>query len=252
VKSPTPLTAAYSHRDCELSPPLWQSLQHGFHHIEADVYCLFGEAFVAHDLHKLRPWKTLESLYLEPLRTHVQNNGKLFNDRVNLYLFVDVKTPATSSYHILHNLFQRDKDIVTQFKSDDVNERPVTIVISGNRLSYDDMQSQLERYAVLDGRLENLGVHTDPHVMPFISDNWHENFRWQGEGEMPKSKLEKLQHIVKTAHLHQQKVRFWGTPNQVIRERENVWKVLLGQGVDLINTDDLNGLQKFLESEKYC
>jgi hypothetical protein len=68
------LPRAYSHRDCELSPPLWHSLQHGFHHSEADVYCLFGRVFVAHDPQQLRPWKTLERLYLEPLRTHIQKN----------------------------------------------------------------------------------------------------------------------------------------------------------------------------------
>jgi Glycerophosphoryl diester phosphodiesterase family len=246
LENTQPLTKAYSHRDCELSPPLWPSLQHGFHHIEADVYCLFGKVFVAHDPQQLRPWKTLERLYLEPFRTHIKNHGQLFEDKTKLYLFVDVKTPASSSYRIFHKLLERYKDIVTQFKPDASNDKPVTIVISGNRLSYKEMESQLERYAVLDGRLEDLGVHTNPHVMPFISDNWRKHFRWQGAREMPKDDLEKLQHIVKIAHQHNQKVRFWGTPDKPSEERMKVWTVLLEQGVDLLNTDDLEGLRGFL------
>jgi Glycerophosphoryl diester phosphodiesterase family len=241
-----PLLRAYSHRDCELLPPLWQSLQRGFIHVEVDVYCFFGQVFVAHDLHQLRPWKTLERLYLEPLRHHVQQHGKLFDDETKLHLFVDVKTPASSSYHILHTLLQRYRNIVTQFKFADANDKAVTVVVSGNRLPYNDMQSQLERYTVLDGRLEDLGTHTNPHVMPFISDNWRDHFRWQGEGDMPTAELERLQRIVRTAHQCGQKVRFWGTPDKPSEARENVWTVLLGQGVDLLNTDDIAGLKTFL------
>jgi hypothetical protein len=248
LETTRPLTKAYSHRDCELNPPLWISLKHGFTHIEADVYCFLGQVFVAHDPEQLHPWKTLERLYLEPLRAHVQkNSGQLFYDTTKLHLFVDVKTPARSSYRILHKRLQRYKDIVTQFKPDGVNDKPVTIVISGNRLSYNEMQNQLERYAVLDGRLEDLGAHTNPHVMPFISDNWRKHFRWQGVGEMPKDELEKLQYIVRVAQQHNQKVRFWATPDQPSEERERVWMMLLEQGVDLLNTDDLEGLRSFLE-----
>jgi hypothetical protein len=158
-----PLSRAYSHRDCEFNPPLWVSLQHDFHHIEVDVYCLLGQVFVAHDPHKIRPWKTLERLYLGPLQQHLRQHGKLFA-KEKLYLFVDVKTPAHPSYQTLHTLLQRYQDIVTEFKKDD--NKPVTIVISGNRLSYDDMQGQLGRYAVLDGRLKDLGTPPIPRSCP--------------------------------------------------------------------------------------
>lgn len=39
----------------------------------------------------------------------------------------------------------------------------------------------------------------------------------------------------------QRKPRFWGTPDEA-----NVWKALNDAGVDMINTDDLPGLRKFL------
>jgi hypothetical protein len=244
-----PLTHAYSHRDCELNLPLWVSLAHGFTHIEVDVYCLFGNIFVAHDVQQLRPRKTLEKLYLEPLRNHLQkNNGQLFNDKTKLYLFVDMKTSAKSSYDILHRLLLRYNDIVTCFTPEQANDKPITIVISGNRLPYEVMEAQRERYAVLDGRLEDIDLQRRLHVMPFISDNWQKQFRWQGFGTMPSYEQEKLQHILHAAHAHGQKVRFWGTSDKKGEERENLWKVLLAQDVDLISTDDVAGLKEFLET----
>ncbi|MEE3055365.1 MAG: hypothetical protein VYB34_16660, partial [Planctomycetota bacterium] len=39
--------------------------------------------------------------------------------------------------------------------------------------------------------------------------------------------------------------RFWATP-----EDPAVWKTLLEAGVDLVNTDDLPGLRKFLLEQK--
>jgi hypothetical protein len=41
-------------------------------------------------------------------------------------------------------------------------------------------------------------------------------------------------------------VRFWATPDDRSQLREAVWRELVLAGVDLINTDDLEGLQQFL------
>jgi hypothetical protein len=64
---------------------------------------------------------------------------------------------------------------------------------------------------------------------------------------MPKDELKKLQNIIQTAHQNNQKVRFWETPDKPSEEREKVWTLLLGQDIDLLNTDDLEGLREFLE-----
>jgi hypothetical protein len=47
--------------------------------------------------------------------------------------------------------------------------------------------------------------------------------------------------MVARAHERGRLVRFWATP-----ESETVWAELLAAGVDLINTDRLADLQKFL------
>ncbi len=43
------------------------------------------------------------------------------------------------------------------------------------------------------------------------------------------------------AHARGHRLRFWGTADS-----ENFWRELRANGVDLINTDDLAGLEKFL------
>lgn len=242
-----PLPHAYAHRDCEFEPPLQRSLEAGFSFIEADVYCLFGRAFVAHDLHRLRLSNTLGRLYLEPLRERLrQNGGKVFADPTSLWLSIDIKTGARTSYSVLERLLSRYQDMLTSFTAAHTYTKPVTLILSGNRLPYDLTAKFPLRHAALDGRIPDLGVHTNPNVMPIVSDNWRTHFRWLGAGPMPEDERAKLSAMVGTAHAHGQKLRFWGTPDRDTPERTAVWDALLAAGVDLINTDDLAGLSRYL------
>jgi glycerophosphoryl diester phosphodiesterase len=60
---------------------------------------------------------------------------------------------------------------------------------------------------------------------------------------MPPEEQIKLKQIVAKAHQHGRRVRFWGAPDNAI-----FWQAMLANGVDLINTDDLEGVGKFLSS----
>lgn len=242
-----PLPHAYAHHDCEFKPPLHRSLEAGFSFIEADIYCLLGRIYVAHDPQQLRPTKTLKTLYLEPLRLHLrENGGKVFGDGTSLWLFLDVKTPARTSYTVIDRMLSTYHDMLTSFTAEHTYSKPVTIILSGNRLPF-DLTAQLPlRHTALDGRVPDLGVHTNPNVMPVISDDWRKHFRWMGKGSMPVGEKQKLAEIVETAHAHGQKLRFWNTPDTDTPERGAVWDTLTEVGVDLINTDDLEGLRVYL------
>ena len=61
---------------------------------------------------------------------------------------------------------------------------------------------------------------------------------------MSPAEKQKLQTLVKRAHDQRRKIRFWSTA-----ESEAMWKELLGAGVDYINTDKLDELQRFLNQE---
>jgi glycerophosphoryl diester phosphodiesterase len=58
---------------------------------------------------------------------------------------------------------------------------------------------------------------------------------------MPGNEQLKLKGIVERAHQRGRLVRFWNTP-----DKTDFWKELSDAGVDLLNTDDLAGLEKFL------
>ena len=79
-----------------------------------------------------------------------------------------------------------------------------------------------------------------------ISDHWGRNFTWRGDGPMPPEERKKLQEIVRISHEKGRIVRFWATLDAPSPEREALWSELLSADVDLINTDDLEGLRRFL------
>src|SRR5918996_24410 len=66
-----PLERAHAHNDYEHERPLLDALDHGFTSVEADIYLVDGELRVGHDPEDLRPGRTLQSLYLDPLAQRV-------------------------------------------------------------------------------------------------------------------------------------------------------------------------------------
>jgi hypothetical protein len=236
-----PLTNAHAHNDYEHSRPLLDALAQGFCSIEADVHLVKGKLLVAHDLKDAKPERTLEALYLEPLRQRARQNGaRIYRDGPVITLLVDVKSEAVPTYLALDTLLKHYADIFTRFESDRTEPKAVMAIISGNR-AREVMAQQGTRYAALDGRLPDLQLSQPASLVPLISDNWRTHFQWLGEGAWSAAEEQKLRTIVMTAHKQGRKVRFWGTPDRV-----EVWSALAKAGVDLINTDDLSGLRAFL------
>ena len=67
---------------------------------------------------------------------------------------------------------------------------------------------------------------------------------------MPDAERAKLRRIVREAHKKGRRVRFWATPDRPSPARTAVWSELLAAGVDLVGTDDLDGLKTFLLSDE--
>ena len=241
TRSVVPLVHAHAHNDYEHRRPLLDALQHGFCSIEADVHLVEGKLLVAHDLRDSRPERTLETLYLEPLRQRARKNGgRIYRNGPTIILLVDVKSEAASTYLVLDRVLRQFTDILTRFENTHSEPKAVTVIISGNR-DRDFMAKQEIRYAALDGRLPDLQASVAHELIPLISDDWNAHFKWRGDGNVPADEQQKLGEIVTLAHRQGRKVRFWGTPDRV-----EFWKVLSGAGVDLINADDLAGLRTFL------
>ncbi len=237
----TPVRQAHAHNDYEHKRPLFDALDNGFCSVEADVFLIEGELLVGHTRTSLRPERTLEKLYLAPLRQRVRaNGGRVYRDGPVFYLLIDVKTDAGPTYAALDQQLARYRDILSETHDGKFEARAVTVVVSGNR-DRDALAGQKVRYAGLDGRPEDLDSTVPAHLMPWISTSWGSLFRWRGQGPMPDAERRKLRELVAKAHKHGRLVRFWATP-----EETSVWQELQAAGVDLINTDRLAELRQYL------
>ena len=242
VSAGEPLQRAHAHNDYEHNRPLLDALEHGFCGVEADISLVDGELRVGHDPADLKPGRTLRKLYLDPLRERVKaNKGQLYGGKKTEFtLLIDIKSDGEETYRHLSKVLGEYQEFLTETRDGVTTKRAVTAIISGNRAK-ETIAADNPRYAGIDGRLGDLESDLDKNLLPLISDRWSSHFKWKGEGEMPADEREKLHTIVKKAHATGRRIRFWATPEKI-----GVWRELRAAGVDLINTDDLAGLQRFL------
>jgi len=242
---PTPLIHAHAHNDYLHTRPLLDALDHGFCSVEADVWLVNGRLLVAHDKDKVKPDRTLEALYLDPLRERVkQNGGRVYPNGPTITLLIDVKSDGEAAYPVLREVLSRYADMLTVFRSDATEEKAVIVIITGNRARA-VMQAERQRFAAYDGRLEDLDGNESRHFILLISSNWTLSFKWRGVGEFPAEEKGKLKEFVAKAHAQGRRIRFWSAPDSPLS-----WRELLAAGVDLINTDNLDGLEKFLRRSR--
>jgi len=69
-----PLSRAHAHNDYEHARPLSDALDHGFCSVEADIWLVGDELLIGHDRKDLKAGRTLETLYLDPLRARIKSN----------------------------------------------------------------------------------------------------------------------------------------------------------------------------------
>jgi len=249
-----PLLHASAHRDQIHARPLFDSLDLGFCSIELDVHLVDGKLLVAHDRRDLRPNRTLQSIYFDPLRQRAkENGGRLYRNGPTFTLLVDFKTDAVKTYAVLRKVLEEYADIVTTVENGKVSERAVTVVLSGNATTDPAAKKEIladiaksPQYASIDGRLQSdLASDLPAYVIPVISDDWNKHFKWRGPGPMPAEEKTRLCEMVKKAHEKGRRVRFWATP-----DKPEFWDELFAAGVDLINTDHPQALKKYLLEKK--
>jgi hypothetical protein len=243
-KPVTPQRHAHAHNDYEHTRPLLDALDQGFCSVEADIWLSKESLLVAHTPFGLKPERTLQKLYLDPLRERVKaNGGQVYPGGPPFFLLIDIKTEAKPTYAELARVLERYSDILTVSRNGKSDAKAVTVVISGN-CDRDAIEKQAVRYASIDGRPADLESDAAAALMPWVSASWASQFKWDGTGAMPEAERIRLKEFVAKAHKRGRLVRFWATP-----EKPEVWRELLLADVDLINTDKLVELRAFLVKE---
>lgn len=238
---PSPLPDAHAHNDYEHPRPLLDALDQGFCSVEADIYLIDGKLLVAHNREDVSPDRTLQRLYLDPLRNRAEtNHGRIFPEIPSITLLIDIKSDAASTYAALERVLKPYQAILTEFNHAGIRTNAVTVIVSGNR-PREQMTHEPIRLAAYDGRLPDLESRAPVSLIPLISDNWATHFKWRGQGPIPDQDRQKLRSILDTAHKQGRRVRFWGAP-----DRPEAWGYFRDAGVDLINTDHLAELRRFL------
>lgn len=261
-----PVPRTHAHNDYLHPRPLLDALSHGFVGVEADVFLIGTDLRVSHNA--VPDWTkvpTLQDAYLRPLADLAKRHAKggVYADGTRLLLLVDIKTEPVATYRRLHEVLAEFQSahpgLFTRYrKADssgryDVTRGAVDVVVSGNRPRA-FMAAQAERYAGYDGRLADVEPDARPDDGPafvaLVSDNWNTVFtgdaRWNGTGTMPAPTKARLEKLVADVHAEGKRLRFWNLP----KDHPDVWGPLYDAGVDLINTDNLTGLAKFVRSRQ--
>lgn len=141
----------------------------------------------------------------------------------------------------------REAGFLSYFNGSAVVHGPLTIVTTGNVPFYHVLERNTFRDVFYDAPLMELlpiSSKNPPQNSDYSTKNSYyasADFRtavgsvdFNGFSE---SQLSNVRHQVQLAHAHGLKVRYWGTPTWPHELRNYVWRILLREGVDIINAE---------------
>jgi hypothetical protein len=268
----------HSHNDYWRKVPLYSALQAGCIGVEADVWLIENELYIGHSKSSLAPNRTLKSLYISPLLDVLarQNpktefhpgrdsppNGVFDTDsEQTLVLLIDFKTDARSLWPYVYAQLDplREAGYLTHFDGTSVKQRPITVVATGNApfdlltsnstyrdifydAPLDRMSSHPTTFPQKSGQGTSGNAPTEPSSYNITNSYYASTSLKDSIGSVwSKPSTTQLDHIrsqIKGAHERGLKARYWETPAWPRGLRNHVWNVLVEEGVDFLNVDDL-------------
>lgn len=143
----------------------------------------------------------------------------------------------------------RNAGYLTTFENGTLAQSAVTVVGTGNS-PLELVKALSPRDYFFDAPLDSLtdpSLNTtwDPTLSPLASTDYETAVGWNGIGNISEGQLANLTKLVQDAHDRGIRARFWDTPAWPVRARENIWVVLLNNGADWLNADDLQAASEF-------
>lgn len=230
---------AHSHNDYQQEVPFEWAYQAHFGSIEADIWEVNGELFVAHNRNQVTSERTLDALYIQPIVSKLKANaGKAWNDKDGTFqLLIDLKTPVEPTLSLLIEHLKKFPEIFNPA----VNPNAVKIVITGNR-PVPDLFDNYPEFIYFDGLLNLCYNEKQLKRVALFSDNLANQTSWKGEGPIPLADRQKLTQVIDSVHQLKRPIRFWNAP-----DTPEAWQQLMDIHIDIINTDHIQQLENFLK-----
>jgi len=221
----------HSHNDYLQDKPLLGALEAGAESIEADLFLVDGELYVAHTRNEISKENTFENLYILPLKRYLSDK----KGTPDFHLMIDIKTAAIPTLKQIEQTLLKYPDV---FSKDGIR-----VIISGNRPNPEDYQ-KYATFIFFDGREPADAEGPGADRVAVISQNLSMFTQWRGEGEIPQNEKQKIIEFVNACHAKNKPVRFWNTG-----DTETMYDFLRTVGVNYINTDKPGELRLYLEKK---
>lgn len=231
---------AHSHNDYEQKIPFFLAYNAHFGSVEADIWAVGGDLYVAHDKSNITVERSLDSLYIQPIvKLFRLNVGKAWNDYPSTFqLVIDLKTAVEPTLSILADKLKKYPDVFDF----NVNKNAVRIVITGNRPDPSGF-SKYPQFISFDGNINLKYDEGQLKRVAMYSENLAGFTSWKGQEAIPANEAKKLSQIIDSVHGLNKKIRFWNAPDTAF-----AWKILMDLKVDYINTDHIQELSAYLKS----
>jgi glycerophosphoryl diester phosphodiesterase len=245
LDGPATLIPAYAHNDYRNRRPLYDALEMGFRGVEVDYFLIDGELRVGHERDETRAGRTIESMYLAPLREIVQRCGGVLPGGETFILNVESKMSGQDTYDALHELLSEYEDMLTVVRDGVEYPGAVQVILVGWHPPLDYLAAQPVRYVAVQCHYRSLpaGHERYPgHLLKLLSQKYNDKLLIRtGEPVSPRlqRRLDKLNDAARA--VPGRLVRVYNVPT-----KRRVYEALLASGVDLIGTKDIAGAHRLL------
>jgi hypothetical protein len=239
----SPVLPAYAHNDYANPRPLHEALELGFRGVEADVLLRRGELRVGHDGGQTTPGRTLEALYLQPLRGIVLQCGRVLVGPIPFLLNVELKEPSLAAYDSLLAVVIRFADLV-QPAGDIRNPPPVEIILVGWHPPLPGVATGRSRLLWGQQRVttRSPAATESTTAVRLVSLDYGKTIGWRGRGPVPTEAASWLAGLQAAKQSGPGRIsRAYNVP--VV---EAVYRLLIEGGVDLVGTKHLRASQQML------
>ncbi|KAG8666446.1 Altered inheritance of mitochondria protein 6 [Fusarium poae] len=244
----------HSHNDYWRLMPFQSAVYAGCIGVEADVWAVQSELYVGHDLGGLSTDRTLSSMYIQPLMELLQSQNLDTDSNLpprgiygrkpdqTVVLLVDLKSNPNTSWPLLLERLAplRQKGWLSHVHDGKFVSRPITVVGTGETELHLVNEATPFRDVFLDAPLDQLdgGLYNDLNSY-YTSVSFEKSIGKVGSKGLKPEQLAKLRDQISQAHSRGLKVRYWGMPYWPLHVRNRLREVLIDEGVDVLNADDL-------------